>query len=42
MIDLSQAAANALGMIDNGIAKVQLELLSEGVIVENAHSVNRQ
>lgn len=42
MIDLSQAAANALGMIDNGIAKVQLELLGEGVIVENAHSVNRQ
>ena len=27
MIDLSQAAAKALGIIDNGIAKVQVELL---------------
>ena len=28
MIDLSQAAAKALGMIDNGVAKVRIELLS--------------
>jgi len=27
MIDLSQAAAQALGMIDKGVAKVQIELL---------------
>ena len=28
MIDLSQAAAKALGMIDNGVAKVRIELLN--------------
>ena len=38
MIDLSHAAAKALGMIDNGIAKVQVELLPEVVVVENAQS----
>ena len=42
MIDLSHAAAKALGMIDNGIAKVQVELLREVVVVENAQSLNRR
>jgi rare lipoprotein A len=42
MIDLSQAAAKALGMIDNGIAKVQVESLQEAVVAENAQNVNRQ
>ena len=42
MIDLSHAAAKALGMIKNGIAKVQVELLREAVAVENAQSLNRR
>lgn len=42
MIDLSHAAAKALGMIDNGIAKVQVELLPEVVVVENAQSPDRR
>ena len=29
LIDLSQAAAEALGLIHNGVAKVQVELLDE-------------
>ena len=29
LIDLSQAAAEALGLINNGVAKVQVELLDE-------------
>jgi rare lipoprotein A len=29
MIDLSQAAAKALGIVENGIAKVRVELLQE-------------
>jgi rare lipoprotein A len=41
MIDLSHSAAKALGMIDNGIAKVQVELLQEAVVAENAQNVNR-
>lgn len=36
LIDVSQAAAKALGMIDNGIAKVQVELLQETMVAENA------
>lgn len=42
MIDLSQAAAKAIGMIGNGIAKVQVELLREAVVTENAQNVDRQ
>lgn len=42
MIDLSRAAAKALGMVGNGIAKVQVELLREAVVTENAQKVNRQ
>jgi len=42
MIDLSHAAAKALGMIDNGIARVQVELLPEVVVVENAQTFNRR
>jgi len=42
MIDLSHAAAKALGMIDNGIAKVQVELLHEAVVLENVQSLNRR
>ena len=42
MIDLSYAAAKALGMIDYGIAKVQVELLREAVVVENGQSLNRR
>lgn len=41
MIDLSRSAAKALGMIDNGTAKVQVELLQEAVIAENAQNVSR-
>lgn len=36
MIDLSQAAADALGMIDRGIAEVEVELLEDEVVAENA------
>lgn len=42
IIDLSHAAAIALGMIDYGIAKVQVELLREAVVVENVQSLNRR
>jgi len=35
LIDLSQAAAKALGMIDNGIANVHVELLQNTMVVEN-------
>jgi rare lipoprotein A len=42
IIDLSQAAAKALGMIDRGVAEVQIELLQETVAAENAVSINRQ
>lgn len=31
IIELSQAAAKALGMIDRGVAEVQIELLQETV-----------
>ena len=41
MIDLSHAAAKALGMVHYGIAEVQVELLRESVVVENAQSFNR-
>lgn len=42
MIDLSHAAAKALGMIDYGIAKVQVELLRDAVVVDNAQSLNQR
>lgn len=42
IIELSQAAAKALGMIDRGVAEVQIELLRETVAAENALSINRQ
>lgn len=42
MIDLSQAAANALEMIGKGIAKVRIEELEDAVIAENFRNVNRQ
>jgi len=38
----SHAAAKALGMVDNGIAEVQVELVQEEVIAENAPTTNRQ
>ena len=41
-IDLSQAAAKALGMRDNGVAKVRVELLQETVVAEDAQNVNRR
>jgi rare lipoprotein A len=34
IIDLSQAAANALGIIDRGVAEVRIELLQETVSAE--------
>lgn len=42
MIDLSQAAANALEMTGKGIAKVRVEELEEAVIAENVRNGNRQ
>jgi len=42
MIDLSQAAANALGMIGKGVAKVRVEELDEAALAENVTNVNRQ
>jgi len=42
MIDLSHAAAKVLGMIDDGIAKVQVELLREAGVAENVQSLNRR
>ncbi len=42
IIDLSQAAAKALGMIDRGVAQVQIELLQETVAAGNALTINRQ
>ena len=42
MIDLSHAAAKALGMVHYGIAEVQVELLSEPCAVENGKSPNRR
>jgi rare lipoprotein A (peptidoglycan hydrolase) len=41
MIDLSQAAANALEMTGKGIAKVRVEELEEAVIAENVRNGNR-
>lgn len=41
MIDLSHAAAKALGMVDNGIAEVQVELVQEEVLAENAPTIDR-
>lgn len=42
MIDLSQAAATALGMIGDGIAKVRVEELEGAMIAESVRSANRQ
>ena len=36
IINLSQAAAKAFGMIDRGVAEVQIELLRETVAAEKA------
>ena len=41
MIDLSQAAANALEMTGKGIAKVRVEEIEEAVIAENVRNGNR-
>jgi rare lipoprotein A len=42
VIDLSQAAAEALGIIDRGVAKVRIELLQETVAADQALGANRQ
>jgi rare lipoprotein A (peptidoglycan hydrolase) len=42
IIDLSRAAAKALGMIDMGVTEVRIELLAEAVAAANARNVNRQ
>lgn len=42
IIDLSQAAAKALGMIDRGTAKVRIELLSNVDLTESAQNIDRQ
>ncbi|MGE5219904.1 MAG: septal ring lytic transglycosylase RlpA family protein [Chloroflexota bacterium] len=41
IIDLSRAAARRLGMIDDGTAKVQVELLGDSRMSEQARSANR-
>jgi len=42
VIDLSRAAAKALGIIDKGVAKVEVQWLREAIATENAQNVNRQ
>jgi len=41
MIDLTQAAANALGMTGNGLAKVRVEEFEGAVIAENVRNLTR-
>jgi len=42
IIDLSQASAQALGMIDQGVVDVQVELIQETVASANSPSANRR
>jgi len=42
VIDLSRAAAKALGIMDEGVVKVQVQLLQEAMATENVQNVNRQ
>lgn len=42
IIDLSRAAAKALGMIDMGVTEVRIELLAEAVAAANARNVSPQ
>ncbi len=42
IIDLSQAAARALGFIERGVVEVEVAVLEYGVAAENARNVERQ
>lgn len=42
ILDLSQASAKALGMIDRGVAKVQIQLIQATVASDKARLINRQ
>jgi rare lipoprotein A len=42
IIDLSQAAAGALGIIDRGVVEVEVAILDDEVVAENTRDVDRR